>query len=441
MNLAREFALSSDNNGTYIPYILDMIKDDLLSEKTSRKIESRILQIDRDINDYLVGKVCEREVKKLGNIEIDRQVEFFIHLAVKYSGVIHEDHFEKFETISGGESKDNQVDKIKGHPLLLFRKDSKTLSFRYDFFDEYFKTIELARFLREDTFENINGDVIDIITQQVGYDNSFTKNIKKRLGDSNYEDLKLSIWGFLQNIDKIDHLSKDRNRKNRLNSSLFMILLALEDKNSKEDRTSLLKEIYETEGIVENLCIMNLHTSSRRILFDFSGLKFKNCVFENYECFAECTCDGNTYFENTKFVAPLHREGIISNIKREHIDSYSCDTGGIVDVISEIEQLYDDEDLALRHGIKRILRFFWQGSAFKQKLASEASTKLQTVSKILDALVKNKVILKSTVTTKQKRKDKAYSINPEYSNLRKVMEENDTCLEFDRIIHMLSRYK
>jgi hypothetical protein len=174
-------------------------------------------------------------------------------------------------------------------------------------------------------------------------------------------------------------------------------------------------------------------------LFDFRGLQFENCVFENYEYFTSCKFDSKTYFSATKFLAPLHVQGITSQISEENIDKSSCDIVGIIDVINEVKQLYRNEDSRLKQDLKRIIKFFWQGSSFKQKLASEVNKKLRVYSNMIDSLIKEKVIQTTTVTTKQKRADKAYFINPKYSNLRKIMEENETCLEFEEIVNLLQK--
>jgi hypothetical protein len=53
-------------------------------------------------------------------------------------------------------------------------------------------------------------------------------------------------------------------------------------------------------------------------------------------------------------------------------------------------------------------------------------------------LLKQKVIIKTNITTKQKRNDYRYKIDPSFSNLRKIMEENDSCVEFEEIIKIIS---
>ncbi len=443
ISLANEFALSNEfslsNEEIYVPYILDMIKDDLLSDGASnRSVNSKVLKVNDDINDYVVGKVCEREIIKLDNLEIDRQIDFLIQMAFTYDGIIHASQLKKLQAKLGNqEFTDIQIEKFKDHPLLVFDKNSNYLSFRFDFFNEYFRCIGLSVFLMENNFKKIDNDIIDIMTQYISYENSFTRSIQRRLSSDFDIKLKTSIFDFLTGeIDKLEII--DVEKKNKLSSSLFILLIVLSGVNNTEERTTLLKDFYEYEsGVIKNLCIINLHSSSGKVLFDFRGLKLKDCVFENYEHFSACKCDDKTFFTNTKFVAPLHIQGVTPQINEVNIDKSSCDIAGIFEVINEAKQNYESEEVRLRKDLKQIIKFFWQSSSFKQKLASEANKKLRIYSNMMEYLIEHKIIKVTSVTTKQKRADKAYFIDPEYSNLRKVMEENETCLEFERIVRLL----
>lgn len=451
MSLANDFAQSSDESlffekkeKIYIPYILDMIKEDLmsredlLSKSSPQKIQTKILQAAKDTNDYLIGKVCEREIVKLENLPIDNQIHFLVHIAFSYNGIVHQKQMPKIEaTLKNRGVTNNQLEKFKGHPLLIFDKGRETLEFRFDFFNEYFKVIGLSVFFMEgDLAKNISTDIVDTITQYVSYENSFTKALQKRLRNID-SDFYMSIWDFL--TGKIDDVIEDLDRKKQLNSSLFILLILLKNASDIEARTALLKEVYEHKnGIIRNLCIINLHPIKGRgkITFDFRELRFEKCFFENYEHFSACRFDDKTYFVETKFVAPLHTQGVKSQIISANIDKSSCDIAGIIDVIDEVERVYESKDLTLRQDLKQVIKFFWQGSSFRQKLASEANKKLRAYSNIMEILIKQKVIQVTTVTTKQKRADKAYFIDPSYSNLRKIMEENDTCLEFEKIVNL-----
>jgi hypothetical protein len=445
MELANEFALKEDNK-TYIPYILDMIKDDLLASSESREIESETLNVNHGTNDYLVGKVCEREIEKLGNIDIDRQVDFFVRMAVNYDGVISKEHL--FRIKDDLEIPDAKLDAFKDHPLLYLNvdaanKEAEKLSFRYDFFREYFQGIALANLLRQNSLELITTELINVIIQSVGYDNSFTKDLKKRLFEDSIsvDDLKFFIWEIIQSLDTLSSRIQglNKNKAGKLNSSLFVLLMVLLEVESTDDRTELVKEIYGLDdvNVINNLCLINLYSSRGKILFDFRGLELRNCRFENYDCFASCLYDGEVIFYDTDFFKPLHRKGLPINITRTNIDIDSCPhSTDIFDIIEEAENQYSAEISRLKKDLKKIIRFFWVGGSFQQKLASEVNSKYQSLSKVIGIMIDKKVITKVDVTTKQKRVDTAYMISEDFMDLRKIMEENKTCTKFDEILNM-----
>lgn len=434
---AENFASQEHNNkNIFIPYILDMIKEDLLLESSSKGFSTNILLTNTITNDFIIAKSCEREIEKLDNLSIDRQIEIFIYIATKYNGAILKEHFCDIQNEFQIKSSEF-IGKFKAHPLLEYKNEK--LIFRYDFFNEYFKNIKVAIFFQENDFSRINKELVEIINQHVSYDGSLAKNLVERLNKKiDFEDLKFSILQFIE--EQLFNV-KDFNDeiKKRLNSSLFILLLKLKDNNNTEQRTELLKEIYQRDkNLIKNFCIINLHTTSlNKPLFDFKDLKFENCHFENYDFFTECKFSEKTFFTNTAFISPLHRDGISTELTWGNIEKSSCNTEGIMEVLDNQKEKSEKKCDSLRKDLKQIFKFFWSSSAFKQKTKEEMYKKLRSNSQLLEILIDKSIILKEQVTTKQKRNDVAYSINSKYSNLRKIMEENDTCFEFEDIVQMV----
>lgn len=440
MRLAREFALKTSGARTsFVPYVLDMIKENLLQDDTSRNtLKTEKLLPKKITNDFIIAKACEREIVKLDNLSIDEQLEIFMHIAIEYNGVVHEEHFGKLVKELNKNSS-TFMEKFQAHPLLEYR--SKLLKFRYDFFNEFFKNLKIVSFLQENDFTKINKGIIEILIQHISYDGSLSKALKMRLENKiNIEDLKFSILEFLSNKSNDIDLHETEIGK-RLNSSLFILLLVIDSANDIETRTMLLKEIYEQDNnLISNLSIINLHTTSaNRPVFDFSDIKFHNCHFENYEYFTECKFNNNTFFDNTTFLAPLHRDGINSQLNWDNIEARSCKTEGIVDVLNYKKEQAEQADDYLRTGLKKILKFFWTGSAFKQKTEEELAKRLRDYHRLFEQLVKEKVFMKKSVTTKKKRSEACYVLHDDYSDLRKIMEENESCIEFEKIIKILHK--
>ncbi len=379
LELAGEFTKPSDDDGKeiYVPYILDMIKDELLTENKSntRYIKSDILQTEIDLDDYLVGKVCEREKIKLDNLDVDYQVEFLSTLALSFNGIIHNEHLDILRSQLHSISLNNeQIEKFKKHPLLIFNDTNKTLSFRFDFFIEYFKMIGVVIFLKRNDFDKGKFYILNAITQYVAYDNNFTKNIIKRIDNENTSKIIDSIEYFLKiTLDSLPNEYCSSENKKCLTSSLFILSLSLYNCQTTEDRTSLLKLFFEDENCpnkINGLHLINLHSNNNKnISFNFNGLKFHNCGFINFEYFAHCFFDNETYFIETEFIAPLHCDDIKKyNIEKKHIDMATCNIKGIIDIVNK-KQIFDDgKDTRLRDDLKTIIRFFWMGSSFRKKL-------------------------------------------------------------------------
>lgn len=58
--------------------------------------------------------------------------------------------------------------------------DNQTVRFRYDFFNEYFKTISLSKFLSNEEFEDIPQEIIEIIINHIGYDEHIYESSAKK---------------------------------------------------------------------------------------------------------------------------------------------------------------------------------------------------------------------------------------------------------------------
>ncbi|MEZ4694178.1 MAG: hypothetical protein R2837_09365 [Aliarcobacter sp.] len=120
MKLANKFAIKRANDeDIYIPYILDTIVY-IINKKLSEDDEFDKLELDSDYlnpeiaNDYLIGSICDREIHKLGNMNsIDKQIDFFINLAIEYNGTIIIDDLLKIDN-----SLISIIENLKSHTIL-----------------------------------------------------------------------------------------------------------------------------------------------------------------------------------------------------------------------------------------------------------------------------------------------------------------------------------
>lgn len=340
MFLAEDIALSSEDDTSedkvYIPYILDLIADIILNDKefensdNNNDFESNILN-KTITNDYLIGRICDREIIKLENISIDEQIKLLICLSVEYNGKISLDSMSKLTNCSKSFKK-YLFDKFKGHPLLT--TTDEVLCFKYDFFTEYFKNLYVSEFFSKQQ-NNITNNLIEVLSDYIRYDSSFTNYVCKRILIN--DELKLFCIDLIEDIS-INHKNIDAIDKRKFKSSIFILLLVTlrlsEQKNNIESRTELLKEIFG-EHSIENLSIINLiaGNSKHHPTFDFSNITLKSCWFENYDYFWECKTNINTRFENSIFKHLEPRKGIEPKIF-DDLFSQSCDITDIEKIIT-----------------------------------------------------------------------------------------------------------
>ncbi len=433
LNLAKEF----NSEEGYIPYVLDMIKENFIkynTENQSNKLDTKILIPKKNKTDFLLAKICEREIKKLENLSIDNQIEFFIEMSITYNGELRTTHIEEICS----KFKDSSiVNKFNAHPLLRYYENEKILKFRYDFFNEYFKNLKIFMLFKNLCLKDINKKISQIIIQHISLDGGLVLDLVARLRDCDLDELKIEIIEFIENIEKKVELTNDRHR---LNSSLFILLLLLSNSNNIEERTNLLKEIYELDGVLNNVSIVNLYgTKGNKLIFDFSDMLINNSYFENYEYFTECRVNEKTKFMNSIFKKPLHRENINTEFSLKNFEISTCEMSGLIEVLSNKENELEKNNKNIRHDLKQIIKYFWSNSTFRKKTKEEVENRLSKYNRLLEILLKNEMIIITKGTSKHKRVDYSFEINKSFSNLRKVMEENETCIEFENIVNIVEK--
>ncbi len=142
MEYADEFKFNTDAiespNFVYIPYTLDLISDMVRQNRdfgsvNRNDIETEILKTDLT-DDYFIGRICNREIQKLRNIDVDSQLLLFMKLSTFHNGNIHESNFNKLLDHVDVKDVTDIVELFKGHTLINFDHHSRVVSFKYDFF-------------------------------------------------------------------------------------------------------------------------------------------------------------------------------------------------------------------------------------------------------------------------------------------------------------------
>ncbi len=439
LELANKFALNVNEENLYIPYILDLIIDMVkqkkeLGEVNYKDIETNIL-FNELTNDYFIGSICNREIIKLNNLNVDKQLMIFMEMAVNFNGNIHQKSINSlFNNDEIGNPSNELIQKFKGHPLLNYAKINEVLSFRYDFFNEFFIGLKISDFFKRKKMSEFNKVIKTIIVKNIFYENSFTELVCKRFKIN--EELKIFIMELIENL--ISEIEKGENKllNRELISALIVILLTTFNQSSSkvdtETRTLLLEEIFGDN--FNYLTLINVYgkiNSKHYPIFDFRNKIINNAMFDNYPYFWECKIDDKTQFRNSIFKNLKPRNGVTP---KSHEDLFiDCNTGDINEILNKQKNINILINQKKKDKILRIFKIFEEGGNFKEQKTEKVRSKCDT--NILDILIKNKVI--TPYKNPQKPKLKQYKISNDYFNILKVIHQNGTCVELEKILKML----
>lgn len=313
LELADDFTFS-ENSDKYIyhPYILDIIRSIFELEQDAMNLDLTTFNSNKlnpkIKNDYIVFRVCDRERKRIGQISVDDQINFFKHLANNNGGILKLKFLDKeLKRITNNQIDTVNIEAFKAHPLLAIFNFSVT--FKYDFFSEIFRAIEVAEYFNFNSFTSkIPNNIINILNENCWFDSGLNIEVSKRIESWDEED-HLFISLLIDQILKSDYQTKEI--RNNAVGNIFNIALRINHihhQNNKEENTKLLKVLFSGGfNSISNLRIVNL-SSDRQIRFDFSDLEIKGAIIENYQGFYECE-----FNENSRFI-----ESVLFNLTDSH---------------------------------------------------------------------------------------------------------------------------
>jgi len=448
MEMADKLALKrvsiDASEAIYIPYVLDLIvyllkhEEEFGDEDIRLATPSKILNLEVS-NDFLVGSVCGREIKKLNNYDIDTQINFLIDFSVSRSGYVSlYDVKTTFESSTSLKVNDEFVEKLTGHPLLSCT--DKKLYFRYDFFYVYFKSLFLVRYFLHADVSALNDQVIDIFNAYVGFDNDFSRSISDRIPYSE----EFSIF-MLETVEALQSRLPNGNvpelpiLRGAISGALSLLLtLKWRQRNSLDiaASTQIIKDLFLNGDVLEGVHIIGLSGSEKvRPIFDFRGLTVQSSHFEGYEYFWDCPIDEATRFISCSFVDLEPRAGV--RIKAfPHTFDPSCDVSDISSLILKREKEVVDERVELENRLKQFFKIFHEQGNFYPKKQEDVRARIYT-GNLLPILLKNKVVIEYRDTKKGLLKQ--YKIADNYRAIIKIFEQGgEATLEFERVVSMFS---
>ncbi len=296
---------SEEKEYIYHPYVLDIVQTIVNSEKENINLTdsdlTSIFLSNRNKTDFIIYRVCQREKIRVDQIDVDKQIKFFINFSVNYRGIIRivdlktiiEDSIENIIDL-------NNVEAFKSHPFLKISDQS--IVFRYDFLTDIFKSIYVTGYLTSEikTFD-VHKDykLIEIINESCWYGSAFNNDILNRIPQwSDDEFLQIfEIKTQTQSSEKIDITIK-----RKFIANLFNLCLTINHHfkgNNIENNTYILISLFENiTNYIKDLCIINLN-SDKNIRFNFSNKSIINSYLDNFNDFTRCGFNENTKFINS----------------------------------------------------------------------------------------------------------------------------------------------
>jgi len=307
LRLAEEFRFPEDSvSKTFDPYVLDIIRSIVSNEVSTLETDlslfsSKLLKSEIK-NDYIIYRVCDRERKRIGQISVDDQIKFFIHLAVVNRGFVRSHNFKnEIEDALNRRIDSSKVESFKSHPFL--KKDGSAIVFRYDFLADIFKSIYInSNFDFGNISNKVDKHFLEVVGENCWMGSTLNQEVVNRIKIWNDES-QMVIADIIEQIIKKQDLSLPRKTKTIAN--LFNLALTINFKfltNDITTNTTLLIALFGTrEKTIKNLALVNI-SADHKIRFDFSGLEISNAYIDNYNGFWNCNFDSKTAFHNSTFL-------------------------------------------------------------------------------------------------------------------------------------------
>ncbi len=445
MSMAEQFATDPDtrdlDDEIYIPYVLDIIAylikrgSDLGSDE--ELAESSILITDLK-SDYIVGRVCAREIKKLESFGLDDQVKLFMEMSVRKDGSVSLYDVKEMLALATGITADERlIEKLKDHPLLVCADNR--LSFRYDFFGVYFKMLYVAQFFVRREVE-MNATVIRVVGSYVKYGNSFTEALCDRfVFDDDLVIFCVDVIEGLRSYKETDEVDEPGEIESAI-SSVFMLLVALMESSEAHhfdvaSRTKIMEDVFKTAGEIHGLCLVNVFgCGSSKLTFDFRGRVFRGCLFDRYEYFWDCQIDNETRFVSSTFRALAPRAGV-RPVVYENTFSSDCSVSDIKEILDRRLDDVKNESCRVKDELTKFFRLFYQRGNFYPKKQEQVRSKV-FAAKLLPALLRQGVV--RDFVDPKKPTFRQYKISDEYRSIVNYLEQGGPCIELENLVKKIS---
>lgn len=435
----------------YSPFLLEIISNIVENNFDYDEIEicfdSNIL-VKKNSNDYLIYKICKREIAKKENhgftIDVDDYVRLLGLIAVEKNGVFNDDDFcfllKKLNIDLNSERVKNS---LRDNPF-FYLKD-KNYHFRFDFYKLFFKNNVLySKLISSDSFD-LTDTFITVISKELKYNSLLFGGLKNKIKDSGYS-FDILLLKFKNLIDEIKiYNEKISNHgyeyiKQKAISNIIIFLNEIKSKDYTITDIILIlfsdKE-FNRESIIpiNNLYLIEI-PSSLKIEIDFRNMYIANSVIESFSSFLNCKFNDSTFFDNTCK---------ISNIQHNDFDLKKCSATkhNFDDCITlNDNSLYAALKLAQSGGedivgfLRKYFRTFLKGGRIVDNISINFLPKNILHSVDIDSL--NTILFNHSILISIDKS--SISINPtKKAKVLKFINQNMTFLELNQVIKQIQK--
>lgn len=417
-----------DSNKRIIPFFVDMVST-IFEEQLgqSEQIAFEISSEDRDyacnatLTDLIIYSVLRRE-KTRHDIELDTSsfIELFSELAVEYGEIIPVEKLKEKLWIYYDNQAGELYSKLEINPLLV--KDGDYLRFRYQFLNDYFKSLfVIAGILRRSTGK----ELLKCLANAQNSDRQSLADVTLYFSKLNADVLHNSVKEMIKNAKSLLGSGKVDVRESETIKKAVGALLSIYSRCRSFSRGELsrkIRDLYQVtadldvDAKIEGVFIYGDYPS-----LDFSNLKVWNSGFYNYDNFITSKFSGAKFyyseFSNTggNYASDTLDSGIFDS---------TCKLGDLTDTLALIESSVKSTRMLCESELKKFLRSFYKGASFiDQKLMyMQFSGKVERLSKRnFDSFIRMGILRLAVV----KNVDKFYVVSDDYQeSVFKFLNDN-----------------
>ncbi|ESU28678.1 hypothetical protein FLJC2902T_12690 [Flavobacterium limnosediminis JC2902] len=318
-----------DINGdvyVYSPFVLEIIvlivENNFDYEEIEYVFNSEIL-LRNNSSDYLIYKICQREIAKKENhgfiIPVDDYIKLLSLAAVEKNGVFNDDDFISFlRKIKVDLSSEKVKNSLRDNPFFCLDKNGSYV-FRFDFYNSAFKYNAIYSKIVDESGYSLSDSLINTLSNEFKFNSIIFRGLKNKIKDSD-KGFEFYLDRIKKIVLEIENYKANENNygtiflKKLAISNLVVFLISISD--NKFSNSKILKYLFEdTEQSRDELAVINGFyfidvPIISKITFDFSNMYFINCHIDNYPQFLDCSFLDTTFFDRSCDISNIYSKGL-----------------------------------------------------------------------------------------------------------------------------------